>query len=235
MFSYYGSKSKIIDLYPAPKYDKIIEPFAGSARYALKYWDRDVLLVDNYKVIIDLWHWLQQCNKQDILRLPTLKRGQTVNDFDLSDIEKKFIGFYAKTGNSTPCLRASDRTLVHRPHLQDYQKQNIASNLEKIRHWKIEFGDYRNIPNQEATWFIDPPYEHGGHAYKQSNKNIDYFSLSKWCKERNGQIIVCENTSASWMDFMPLRKMKGSVKITTEAIWCSDVMQMALPLGVSSI
>ena len=30
MFSYYGSKSKIAHLYPAPQYDRIIEPFAGS-------------------------------------------------------------------------------------------------------------------------------------------------------------------------------------------------------------
>ena len=52
MFSYYGSKSKVVDLYPRPKFDKIIEPFAGSARYALKYFDRDVLLVDKYEVIV---------------------------------------------------------------------------------------------------------------------------------------------------------------------------------------
>ena len=30
MFSYYGSKGKIVDYYPPPKHKKIIEPFAGS-------------------------------------------------------------------------------------------------------------------------------------------------------------------------------------------------------------
>ena len=30
MFSYYGSKSKIVNYYPPPKYSKIIEPFCGS-------------------------------------------------------------------------------------------------------------------------------------------------------------------------------------------------------------
>jgi len=44
MFSYYGSKSKIVDCYPAPRYDKIIEPFAGSARYSLKWWNREYAL-----------------------------------------------------------------------------------------------------------------------------------------------------------------------------------------------
>ena len=30
MFSYYGSKSKIVGYYPKPEHNKIIEPFAGS-------------------------------------------------------------------------------------------------------------------------------------------------------------------------------------------------------------
>ena len=59
MWSYYGSKTKLVDLYPPPKTDKIIEPFCGSAKYSLKYWDKQVLLIDKYSVIVDLWRWLQ--------------------------------------------------------------------------------------------------------------------------------------------------------------------------------
>ena len=59
MFSYYGSKSKIVGYYPPPKYGKIIEPFAGSARYSLKYWQNDVLLVDKYPVIVEVWNYLK--------------------------------------------------------------------------------------------------------------------------------------------------------------------------------
>jgi len=59
MWSYYGSKSKVVDLYPPPKQDKIIEPFAGSARYALKWFDRDILLVDKYPVIVDFMELLK--------------------------------------------------------------------------------------------------------------------------------------------------------------------------------
>ena len=70
MFSYYGSKSKIINLYPSPKHGKVIEPFAGSARYALKYFDRQVLLVDKYSVLVEVWHYLQQASEADILGLP---------------------------------------------------------------------------------------------------------------------------------------------------------------------
>lgn len=42
MFSYYGSKSKIVNYYPPPKENIIIEPFAGSARYSLKYFDNPI-------------------------------------------------------------------------------------------------------------------------------------------------------------------------------------------------
>ena len=102
MFSYYGSKSKIVDYYPPPKYGKIIEPFAGSARYSLKYWDRDVLLVDKYSVIVDVWNYLKNVSEKDILGLPILKTGENVNDFKLSDIEKKFLGFIIVGGLESP-------------------------------------------------------------------------------------------------------------------------------------
>lgn len=62
MWSYYGSKSKVVHLYPRPEYGKIIEPFAGSARYSLRYFDRDVLLVDKYEVVVRIWKWLQHCS-----------------------------------------------------------------------------------------------------------------------------------------------------------------------------
>ena len=54
MFSYYGSKSKLVKHYPPPTCNKIIEPLAGSARYALEYFEKDVLLVDAYEVIVEI-------------------------------------------------------------------------------------------------------------------------------------------------------------------------------------
>ena len=75
MFSYYGSKSKIVNYCPPPKHKRIIEPFAGSARYSLKYWQNDVLLVDKYEVVVNLSKWLQKCEPNDILKLPKLKQG----------------------------------------------------------------------------------------------------------------------------------------------------------------
>ena len=52
MFSYYGSKSKIIKHYPKPTTLKIREPFAGSARYSEMYWETpDIILVEKFEKV----------------------------------------------------------------------------------------------------------------------------------------------------------------------------------------
>jgi len=229
MFSYYGSKSKIVDYYPPPKYGKIIEPFAGSARYSLKYFDRDVLLVDKYHIIVRTWNWLKQCSPNDILKLPILALGETLDNFDLSEDEKIFMGFVVQQG-TTGLRKTVSKFAVDgiKANLS-----NIASQLFKIKHWNIMQGCYSDLPNEDATWFIDPPYQFGGHEYKHSNKNINFTELADWCKSRNGQAIVCENTKADWMEFKPMIDMQGAAFKTTEAIWSNlktnyDNVQMGL-------
>ncbi len=72
----------------------------------------------------------------------------------------------------------------------DADLKKIAGELYKIRHWEIKLGSYDELENEACTWFIDPPYQFGGHEYKCSNKQIDFEKLAEWCKERNGQTIV---------------------------------------------
>jgi site-specific DNA-adenine methylase len=215
MFSYYGSKSKIVNYYPPPKYGKIIEPFAGSARYSLKYWQNDILLVDKYPVIVKVWNYLKNASEADIKGLPNLDTGQTIDDYDLSDIERKFMGFMVQDG-TTGMRRTASYFAVKR---MDEKFDFIIKNLHKIKHWEIKLGSYDELENVEATWFIDPPYEFGGHEYKCSNKNIDFNKLAEWCKDRTGQAIVCENTKATWLPFKPMKEMQGTMLKTTEAIW----------------
>ena len=227
MFSYYGSKSKIVDYYPPPKHKRIIEPFAGSARYALKYWQNDILLVDKYPVIVEVWNYLKNASEQDIKGLPKLKTGESIDDCNLSEIERKFMGFIVQSSSGM-------RKTVS-PFVENTEKplNQIASQLHKIRHWEIKLGSYDELENVESTWFIDPPYQFGGHEYKCSNKNIDFAKLAEWCKSRNGQVIVCENTKADWLPFKPMVDMQGAMFKTTEAIWSNhktnyDAIQQTL-------
>lgn len=216
MFSYYGSKSKIVDYYPPPKHQKVIEPFAGSARYALKYWQKDVLIMDKSENVIKVWQWLQTCSKNDILKLPKLTTGLDIRKIELSEIERIFLSYLVASGRPSNIVTK----------FMDYDNGNqkvykrIADRLDHIRHWKIMQGSYTELENVEATWFIDPPYQFGGEHYKHGSKQINFTELGEWCKTRNGQTIVCENTKASWLPFRPVIEIQGACQTnTTEAIW----------------
>lgn len=218
MWSYYGSKSKIVSYYPAPTENKIIEPFAGSAQYSLKYWENDIILLDKYEVIIRLWKWLQQCSEKDILRLPRLKKGETTDSYNFDCIEEKwFIGMIITGGATQPKKTPSSWKIDLRPNTQNYKIEQAAKNIYKIKHWKILQGDYTDLLNENATWFIDPPYYIGGKYYVHNK--IDYKNLSDWSKNRIGQVIVCENSKADWLPFFPIVEMQGSKYRTTEVMW----------------
>src|SRR5438876_5412035 len=93
MFSYFGCKSKIAHLYPAPRYPLICEPFGGSGRFGLFHADRYVWLNELNPRIYRIWRWLQQATRQDIERLPDLKRGDDLRQFhQLSDVERDLLG-----------------------------------------------------------------------------------------------------------------------------------------------
>lgn len=224
MWSYYGSKTNLVSMYPKPKHNLIIEPFAGSAKYSLRYFEKDVLLIDKYDVIIKIWKYLQKCSVKDILSLPRrFKESDRLTDFKW-DCEEQLLlmGFIVGCGAERPRNKLVKRKTTDRPNHINYNIQRIAKNLFKIRHWKFLHADYLAAPDKEATWFIDPPYEFGGSAYVENNKKINFQDLGTWAMDRKGQVIVCENTKASWMDFKPITKQRGSVHSTTEAIWTNE-------------
>jgi len=76
-FSYYGSKWRAAPKYPAPVEDTIIEPFAGSAAYALLYYDRKVILNDLNPTIAALWRYLvnPKTTRDTILKIPLAQMG----------------------------------------------------------------------------------------------------------------------------------------------------------------
>lgn len=218
MFSYYGTKKRISKFYPKPLYDTIIEPFCGAAQYSLygDNWKKDVILNDKYRVIYDVWNFLiNKAEKSDILSLPNMSEGDKIDNYNLSYEEKLLIGFCINSASSQP------KKTVAKYNSWNKTKIDIANNLYKIKHWKVFNKDYNELYNEKATWFIDPPYEFGGEWYnsKVNSKHIDYDKLSEWCKAREGQVIVCENSKASWLDFKPLIEMNGQLHKTTEVIW----------------
>ena len=215
MFSFYGRKSKVIKYYPDPIYDTIIEPFAGSAVYSLykDNWEKNIILVDKYELIAKLWRYLISSNKDEMISLPDVELRQDIRKLEIQQELKWLIGFYINQGSSRP------KNIVQKWGARDWNRNRkyLADNIEKVSNWNIVHGDYKCLANIEATWFIDPPYQFGGEHYIENS--IDYNELREWILTRKGQVIACENTKATWMDFKPLKELHGQVHRTTEAIW----------------
>lgn len=223
MFSYYGAKTNIAHLYPPPKHAQIIEPFAGTARYSLLYFDREITIMDKYAGLVNIWKWLQFCSPGDILGLPNhIKPGQSVDDFSFDCPEARdFFGYIIGYGNERPRRSASERRTLARPKHVINTLKRVAEDLHKIRHWCIKLGSYEELKNSKATWFIDPPYQKGGHKYVCNNKNLDYAELAQWCVKREGQVIVCEKVEARWLNFRPLAIQQGVKGFQAEGVWVS--------------
>lgn len=221
MFSYYGSKNKIAKLYPAPMFETVIEPFAGAAWYSLHHKKGKVFLNEKYDVIANIWEWLiKNADAETILNNKDFYAGQDISNIDLAKAHKDLIGFCINRGSIAP------KSIVQKWSCQVKAKPDWASttafSLERVakllpivKDWEVKQGDYKDLPNIEATWFIDPPYKYGGEHYVMNG--INYDELAEWCKSRKGQVIVCENTSADWLDFEPLIEITGQRKKTTEA------------------
>lgn len=224
-FSYFGSKAKLIKYYQPPKYDLIIEPFAGAANYSYTYYDRDVWLNDSWEPVYKIWLWIQQASKTDILQLPEPKFGEKISDIkNLCDGERLLLTLLCtraggRLGNDTVSKWSAGLRKKPRPgdwKTKDHSvfrltKIKLLKIAGKINHWKITNLDYSKIKNQQATWFIDPPYQFKGTAYADHNKKLDFEKLGKWCLSRKGEIIVCEASPANWLPFVPLRHKKLQV------------------------
>lgn len=216
MFSYYGTKKRLAPLYPKPAHRIIIEPFAGAAGYSCLYPDNEVHLYDANPKICLVWDYLIQATPNDIQALPDIMPGQSLDQFKmLSSAERCLIGFCINPGSTTPKVTASKRSKW--PSM----KNTLATFVPKIKHWTVEKRSYAEIPNQTATWFIDPPYQRAGKYYFGFNA-LNFYRMGRWCANRDGQVIVCENKGATWLPFRWLSTQQGSIQKNIEVVWTRD-------------
>ncbi len=236
-FPYFGSNWRLSKRYPSPTRARIIEPFAGSGCYSLHHHDREVLLADCSQYIVDVWDYLISASKQDILNLPEINTGESVDDFDVCNGAKALIGFWMYMGAAKP-IRSTKRTKEALDYMKGRTgfwgprvKARICDQLESIRHWQVIRSEYGNLDlNNEATWFVDPPYQGAGKAYDWNG--IDYEHLGSWCKDLPGQVLVCENKGATWLPFEYFSELIGAPRpggkhsktdrVRTEVLWKNE-------------
>jgi hypothetical protein len=230
-FTYYGGKWRGAPAYPGPRYRTIIEPFAGSAGYSLRHPSLDVVLIEKSEPLAAIWSYLINASPAEILALPDLPTGCSVDDLSLSQEARWFIGMWLNAGASGPRKHQTawaERDPWHHkmcawgPHV----RRRVARQVGHIRHWRIVHGDYTDAPDVSATWYVDPPYQGMGKHYPHGADAIDFGALGAWCRSRLGQVMVCENVGATWLPFRFLAKTKAnnvnSTGVSDEVIWTNE-------------
>lgn len=222
-FTFFGGKWRAAPHYPQPTHGTIVEPFAGSAGYSVRYPHLNVHLNDIDPTIAGLWDYLIHVPADEIRALPVAVAH--VSEVPGPSEARSLVGFWLNKGTTAPCNVPSKWMRdLWRPNSMwgEVIRERVASQVEHIRHWTVSCGSYADLPDRDATYFIDPPYEVSGHRYRYSE--VDFEHLAAWCRSRSGQTIVCEQHGATWLPFRPFRDTKAlegrnGVKVSRETIW----------------
>lgn len=219
-FPFYGSKWNIARHYPAPRHDLVVEPFAGGAGYACFYDCPKVTLLDADPIIAGVWQYLMKAAPAEVLALPNMPEvGDHVDNYQIPQEAKWLIGFWLNRGSSQPKKsRTAYSARTDRAQLNWGQraKERIASQQHMLAGWTVTNVPFRDAPDVEATWFIDPPYGDKGRFYRV--KFNDFESLGLWTRTRCGTVITCEGPGATWLPFQPLGNFKSSLGKAMEMV-----------------
>lgn len=220
--NYYGGKFRIAKMYGEPSHNLIIEPFAGAAGYSLRHYKKKVKLYEKDINLYSMWDFLIKAKYDEIMCLPL--DFETLDDLTLPIGAKNLIGFCLNTGVSSPCKTRSKWARERPDSVQfwgERRRKRVAEQVGLIKHWECSLVDtYQEIPNEESTWFIDPPYEGAGKFYNHGSDGIIYDELGNWCLSRLGEVIVCENASAIWLPWTHSKSTKSNnmTKVSDE-VW----------------
>lgn len=221
---YYGGKFRAASRYPSPEHDTIVEPFAGAAGYACRHPDRNVILIDKSPIIAGLWRYLIAASSSEILEIPDIPDGGTVDDLPVCQEARWLAGFWCNSGTAaprkTPSAWARKYSNSHNwVGWGSRVRERVAGQVDRIGHWQIIEGDYTEAPDIEATWHIDPPYNNAAGSLYPHQPGC-FGDLASWCRSRRGLVMVCENAGASWLPFRRLGEIKSNATRTSaEVLW----------------
>lgn len=223
---YYGGKWRAAPRYPKPRHATIVEPFAGAAGYSMRYPRLDVILVERYAVIAEMWRYLIAVSPAELRAIPEVDHVDALPSWVPAGA-RSLIGFCMNSAVTSPCKTLSSGCKKQRENgitrVEGWSKTKreiVASQVGEIRHWRVIEGDYTLAPDIEATWFVDPPYDNtAGKSYVHCD--LDHAGLGVWCRARKGQVIACENVGATWLPFRPFASTTSPMtgRVSQEAIW----------------
>lgn len=214
MFPYFGAKHKLARYYPEPKYGLVIEPFAGSAAYSCFHAESidHAILVDKDPAVVALWHRMQAMSSDELESMQCPPQGERTSEvlFALAAGHQGQVLLH----DPTATRQVTERMFKSWPAIQ----RRMLRLLPLTRGWEVRCASYADLGDSEATWFVDPPYQSLQDAYldnKAANyavKAVDFEHLGRWCIERTGQLIVCEQDPADWLPFLPFVKQVSGAR-----------------------
>jgi len=227
IIKYFGSKWTAArkGLYPAPRFDTIIERCCGGAAYALQYPERQVFLSDIDPEMCALWQWLIGADASEIMSLPvaTLQHGQDLRELPVRREAADLIRRWQRLGRND-CWTVSKWNNMP-GQWQESVKTAIVEALPQIRHWQVKCCSWEELTIDALhTEFVDPTYQFVK-GYK--HEKIDYVALAAACRQwrdAGHQVIVCEQLGANWLPFRELYSLNAGCahhpkKQSTEMIW----------------
>lgn len=239
--SYFGSKWFGAERYGQPRRGLVVEPFAGSAAYSV-YWSAPLVkLYDKSFHMCAAWDWLIKCSVADVMAVPDAFRSNE-EWLALPDGPRQVVAFnigfaqatmprtlkawylhYTNTGERTSCISSCPTRLFW----DERVKHRIARQKPLIAKWTVDQLCYSKIPDMEAHWHIDPPYQ-GAPGRSYEHRDVDYAHLAQWCRERRGAVYVCENEGADWLPFKPLYSLKSAngLHLSREVIWRNEAVDL---------
>lgn len=219
-FPFYGSKWRYALSYPVPRFELLVEPFAGAAGYATQHHWAKVVLVERDPVIASVWRFLLTATPRQVLALPDVAHDQDLRDLDLPPAERALIGYWLNPANAYPANRPSTWHKTH-PHRVWGRRvrERLADQIGAIRHWSLVEGEWYEGPEGPATRFVDPPYVRAGYHYRHGPEGIDYAQLAEACRSWPGQVIACEQLGAAWLPFREHARRRAMRGYTDEVVW----------------
>lgn len=233
-FSYYGGKSRVSHLYPAPRHDVVVEPFAGGAGYSLLHCERQVWLNDLDDRTRSMWEFMVggQRSADDVETFvpDTVRAGQRVSEFVAPSCPEGLIMIMRADANQGSMGTAGLHDTVTKFGEISWVrlKRRLLHWIPRIGHWRITGLDWSAcVAEGSATYFVDPPYSNpAGSRYRQTLPADAFARLGEWCRTRDGQVIACENAGATWLPFTVLCARRGvrsryQKSEAQEVVWCS--------------
>ena len=215
-FPYKGSKRRLSKRLPAD-YFPVIEPFAGSASFATEYaLGKRAILCDMDPKIAAVWRWLRD-DTSEFIELPDrLVAGTLVSEVmkGFSQPAKDFMRLWAGGGRGmdNKVQNRADGGLHPMHGVWEARTRGLLNDQRKqIAQWEILCSSYRDVPNQTATWFIDPPY-HGRKYYRYNALDTDKFIC--FVLERRGLSITTVGDSRIVIPGAELLELERTTGVT---------------------